>query len=67
LQTDARGTLRFINDAPTITRIDLYTTGVAGGLDEARFQRFAEEAKEGCPISRAMAIVSEITVTARLA
>jgi osmotically inducible protein OsmC len=67
VRTDARVTLRFINDAPTITRIDLYTTGTVPGLDEAQFQKFAEEAKSGCPVSRALAGVSEITVTATLA
>jgi osmotically inducible protein OsmC len=67
VHTDARVTLRFINGAPTITRIDLNTTGVVPGLHEARFQEFAEEAKEGCPVSRALAAVSEITVTAKLA
>jgi len=66
VRTDARVTLRFINDAPTITRIDLYTTGMVPGLDEAQFQTLAEEAKSGCPVSRALAGVSEITVTATL-
>ena len=48
-----------------ITRIDLDTVGVVPGLDEAQFEEFAQQAKAGCPVSKALAAV-EISLTARL-
>ncbi len=38
-----------------ISRIDLATEGSVPGLDEATFKRTAEEAKQTCPVSRALA------------
>ena len=64
-ERDAKVTLRFVDNAPTITRIDLDTTGVVPGIDAAEFQKLAEEAKAGCPVSRALGGV-EITVNATL-
>lgn len=48
-----------------ISRIDLVTTGDVPGIDQAEFERFANETKEGCIVSRALAAVP-MTVTARL-
>src|SRR5215468_5693530 len=67
VHTDARITLRFVDSAPTITRVDLETTGAVPGIGEAQFQQYAQEAKAGCPVSRALAAVPEITLTAKLA
>jgi osmotically inducible protein OsmC len=50
----------------TITRIDLTTAAEVPGIDEAEFLKLAEEAKAGCPVSRALAAV-EITLSAKLA
>lgn len=66
LRTDATVTLRFVDGAPTITRIDLVAVGRVPGLDAADFERHAVAAKEGCPVSRALAAVPEITLTASL-
>ncbi|MCU1657787.1 MAG: peroxiredoxin, OsmC subfamily [Pseudonocardiales bacterium] len=66
VHTTAQVMLRNIDGAPTLTRIDLATTGVVAGIDEAEFQRFADEAKAKCPISRALAAIPEITLTATL-
>lgn len=66
VHTEARVTLRLVDNAPTITGINLATTGVVPGLDQAQFQKYAEEAKAGCPVSRALAAVPAITVTAEL-
>ena len=52
-------------DGPTITRIDLVTTGDVPGIDEAEFQKIAEDAKATCPVSKALAAV-EITLDATL-
>ena len=51
----------------TITKIELVTRAkVGGGIDEARFQEIARQSKDECPVSRALAAVSEITVDATL-
>src|SRR6202046_4125772 len=67
VRTEATVTLRIVDGAPTITRIDLVTEGRVPGIDATDFERHAVEAKEGCPISRALAAVPEITLTATLA
>ena len=64
--TTAKVLLRNIDGAPTIARIDLETEGVVPGIDPTQFQSYAEQAKSGCPVSRALAGVPEIVVTARL-
>jgi osmotically inducible protein OsmC len=35
-------------------------------MDEAAFEQAAEQAKENCPVSKALAGVPEISLTARL-
>src|SRR5215470_3264387 len=67
VHADAKVTLRFVDNAPTITRIELETTGAVPGIDDAQFQQYAQEAKAGCVVSRALAAVPEITLTAKLA
>jgi lipoyl-dependent peroxiredoxin len=67
VKTDATVTLRFVDGAPTITSIALSTVGRVPGIDEATFQSAAEEAKRGCPVSRALAGVPEVTLQASLA
>jgi osmotically inducible protein OsmC len=66
VKTDATVTLRFVDGAPTITTVALSTVGSVPGIDEAAFRAAAEEAKQGCPVSRALAGVPEITVEATL-
>ena len=36
------------------------------GIDAGQFQQIAEAAKRGCPLSKALASVAEITLTATL-
>jgi osmotically inducible protein OsmC len=67
LRTTARVQLRNIDGAPTLTRINLDTEGRVLGVDEQQFQAHAEEAKRACPVSRALAGVPEIVLTAKLA
>ena len=67
VQTAADVQLRFVDGAPTITRIDLDTEGRVSGIDAAQFQKFAEDAKANCVISRALAGVPEINLSAKLA
>jgi len=52
---------------PTITRIDLDTEGKVAEIDQDHFAQHADEAKAGCPVSRALAAVEEINLNARLA
>jgi osmotically inducible protein OsmC len=67
VRTDATVTLRMVDGTPTITSVNLVTVGQVPGVDEAKFQEYAQTAKAGCPVSRALAGVPEITLTATLA
>jgi osmotically inducible protein OsmC len=67
VHTDATVTLRLVEGTPTITKIALVTVGQVPGVDEAAFQEHAATAKAGCPVSRALAGVPEITLEASLA
>ncbi|MDT3398328.1 OsmC family protein [Streptomyces sp. B1866] len=49
-----------------ITGIHLTVEGTVAGLDEAAFVRAAEDAKQNCPVSQALA-GTEITLSATLA
>ena len=66
VRTSARVFLRNVDGVPTIQRIELETEGRVPGIDQDHFQFHAEEAKTGCVVSRALAGVSEIELTARL-
>jgi osmotically inducible protein OsmC len=67
IKTDATVTLRFVDGVPTITTIALSTVGAVPGIAEADFIAQAEAAKQGCPVSRALAAVPEVTLQASLA
>jgi osmotically inducible protein OsmC len=67
IHTDATVTLRPVDGSPTITTIALVTVGRVPGVDEAAFKEHAAAAKAGCPVSRALAGVPEITLEASLA
>lgn len=67
VHTDATVTLRPVDGVPTITKIALVTVGKVPGLDEVSFVGHANAAKAGCPVSRALAGVPEITLEASLA
>lgn len=49
-----------------ITRITLDCEADVPGIDDAAFQQAANAAKEGCPISNALAAIPEIVLNARL-
>ncbi len=66
MKTDATVTLRFVDGAPTITKIELVTVGKVPGIDQAAFEEAAAGAKAGCPVSKALAGVPEITLQATL-
>ncbi len=50
---------------PTITLIELETEAEVPGIDEEKFQQLAQDAKKGCPVSKALA-GPEITLSAKL-
>ena len=66
VRTDATVTLRIVDGAPTITSSALRTVGRVPGIDEDAFRSAAEQAKAGCPVSRALAGIPEITLEASL-
>lgn len=52
--------------SPTITEITLTVRGDVQGIDESKFQEYAQRAKELCPISKALASVQTINLDAKL-
>jgi lipoyl-dependent peroxiredoxin len=67
VRTRAKVQLRNVDGLPTIARIELEAEGSVPGLDEDAFRGFAEKAKDGCPVSRALAGVPELELSATLA
>ena len=66
INTEAQVTLRPVDGTPTITSIALTVRGAVPNLSADEFQEFASGAKAGCPVSRALAGVPEITLQAEL-
>jgi lipoyl-dependent peroxiredoxin len=62
---DVDATLTFVPGAG-ITKIALAVRGTVPGIDEAAFQAAADDAKQNCPVSKALAAVPEITLDASL-
>ncbi len=54
-----------LDDGPKISRIELSTEAEVPGLDDKAFQKHAEAAKKGCPVSQALA-GPKIELTAKL-
>lgn len=67
VETDAKVTLKKDGEGFTISKIELTTVGTVPEISEEDFIGHAEEAKKGCPISKALASVPEITLEATLA
>lgn len=65
IATAAKVHLEKVGDAFRITRIDLTTEAEIPGIDDAAFQEQAKGAKEGCPVSAALAGV-QISLDAKL-
>jgi lipoyl-dependent peroxiredoxin len=66
LETDAEVKLDQTDGGFAITSIHLSVRGQVDGLDEEGFRQAAEQAKEACPVSKALASVPEITLDATL-
>ena len=67
VETDAKVYIRREGEGFTVHRIDLATTVEAEGVDDDELQKLAGMAKDGCPISKALAGVGEINLEAMLA
>jgi osmotically inducible protein OsmC len=65
--TQARVHLRIVDGRPTIQQIDLDCEADVPGLDETTFHEQVERAKANCIISRALAGVEHLNVSASLA
>jgi lipoyl-dependent peroxiredoxin len=63
--TRAKVHLGKVDDAPTITKIELDCEAVVPDLEESVFHEKAELSKKGCPVSKALA-GTEIVLNARL-
>jgi osmotically inducible protein OsmC len=66
LETDAQVTLDNGDGGFAINAIHLTVRGEVEGIDEDGFKQAAEEARQNCPVSKALAAVPEITVDASL-
>ena len=64
LETTASLSLDKLDAGWTVTKIHLDVTARIPGVDKTAFDKAAESAKAGCPISRLLK--AEITMTARL-
>jgi osmotically inducible protein OsmC len=49
-----------------ITSVTLTVRGRIGGIEDADFQKLAEAAKEGCPVSKALSASVDVRLEARL-
>jgi osmotically inducible protein OsmC len=67
IDTTARCTVEKVNDAWTITKIQLDVRVKVPNVDDATLQRIASDAKTGCPMSRALKGNVDVQLTATLA
>jgi osmotically inducible protein OsmC len=66
LHVEARVTFDKVGDAWTVKSSQLMVMGHVPGISQADFHAAAEEAKDGCPISRALKGNVELSVDATL-
>jgi osmotically inducible protein OsmC len=62
---DVQATVTFV-PGEGITTVELEVVGVVDGISEEKFKELAETAKNGCPVSKALAGNVEITIEASL-
>ena len=65
IHTGAKVRLEKVGEAFSITRIELETQAEIPRIDDATFQRIALDAKQNCPVSKALA-GTEIRLTATI-
>lgn len=65
ISTTAKVHIEKVGEGFSITRIELDCEAEVPGIDEATFLDFANKAKEGCPVSKALA-GTQISLNAKL-
>ena len=65
IHTEARVKLEKVGEAFAITQIELETEAEIPGIDDETFQKYALDAKQNCPVSKALA-GTEIKLNAKL-
>jgi len=65
VSTSADVKLDEVEGEPTITKITLNTEATVPGIDAGEFNKYAENAKDGCPVSKALQGV-DIALKAKL-
>jgi osmotically inducible protein OsmC len=65
IHTEASIKLEKVEEGFSITQIQLVTEADVPGIEDATFQRYALDAKQNCPVSKALA-ATEITLNAKL-
>lgn len=66
VHTNARVHLTKDDSGPVISKIELEVEASVPGIDNDEFQSFANDAKQGCPVSKALGGVSDIVLQAKL-
>ena len=66
VETEARVHIDKVEGGFAIKRIELITRASVPGIDNDHFQEHAKAAKEGCPVSQALAAVESIELDAQL-
>src|SRR6476620_2658125 len=65
IHTEARVKLEKVGEAFSITQIALETEAEIPGIDDATFQKYADDAKQNCPVSKALT-GTKISLNAKL-
>ena len=66
VETDAQCTIDKVGEGFKVTTMKLTTRATVPGLDDATFQRIANDAKAGCPVSGALKGNVDIQLDAKL-
>ena len=67
VETEATVHIEQEGDGFAIKRIELRSSARVPGISDDEFQQIAEGAKQGCPVSKALAAVDSIELDAKLA
>jgi lipoyl-dependent peroxiredoxin len=67
VETDATVHIEQEGEGFAIKRIELRSSARVPGISDEEFQQIAEGAKQGCPVSKALAAIDSIELDAKLA
>jgi osmotically inducible protein OsmC len=66
ISTTAHCTMDMVSGVATVTKMRLEVRAVVPGLDQAGFAKAAEDAKQNCPVSRALKGIPTVELVATL-